>query len=216
MQEVFWHFFIGFVVSFLGSLPIGTVNLAVIQTTVNSNFKSGFYFSLGAAIIELIYIAFAIKLIAYIYQNKVTHANTTTDLDLIIQLISIPVFFVLAILYLRKGEPDHHVEVRKGKSFYSGLLIGIVNPLQIPFWIAYGTYLLTNDWIKNDATLINVFIGGISVGTLFVLTLIAFVSKKLVSLFELKTTLVNRFIAAVLIVLAIYQIIKISLQFIEN
>lgn len=210
MQEFFWHFFIGFVVSFLGSIPIGTVNLAVIQTTVNSNFKSGFYFSLGATIVELIYSAIAIKFIAFLLDNK--------SVDIFIQIFSVPVFIVLAVMYFRKGEPEMGVnqEIKRGKNFYNGLVIGLVNPLQIPFWIAYGSYLLSNDWIRNEEALINVFIVGISLGTLLILTLIAFLSKKLVSVFELKTRLINKFIAGVLIVLALYQIIKISLHFVEN
>lgn len=207
MQEYIWHFLIGFVVSFLGSLPIGTVNLAVIQTTVNSNFKTGFYFSLGATIIELIYSAIAIKFIAFLLNNE--------SVEIIIQIISVPVFIILAILYLRKEEVDPvaAAEVKRSKSFYNGLFIGLVNPLQIPFWIAYGSYLLSNNWIQNDEELINVFIGGISLGTLVVLTLIAFLSKKIVSHLQLKTKMVNKIIGVVLIVLAVYQVIKISLHF---
>jgi threonine/homoserine/homoserine lactone efflux protein len=206
MQEFIWHFFIGFIVSFLGSLPIGTVNLAVVQTTVNSNFRTGFYFSLGATIIELIYSAIAIKFIAYLLNNQ--------SVEVIIQIISVPVFIVLAILYFRKEEPSANTEIKRRRSFYNGLFIGLVNPLQIPFWIAYGSYLLSNNWIKNEEFLINVFICGISLGTLLVLTLIAFLSKKIVASLELKTRLVNRITAIVLILLAFYQILKISFHFI--
>jgi threonine/homoserine/homoserine lactone efflux protein len=206
MQEIFWHFFIGFIVSFLGSLPVGTVNLAVIQTTVNSNFRAGFYFSLGATLVELIYSAIAIKFIAYLLDNR--------SVEVFIQIVSIPVFIVLAILYLRKEESTAATEIKGRKSFYNGLFVGLINPLQIPFWIAYGSYLISNNWIQNSDYLINVFIVGISAGTLLVLTLIAFLSKRLVSSFELKTKLVNRIIGGVLIVLAVYQLIKVSLHFI--
>ena len=205
MQELFWHFFIGFTVSFVGSLPVGTVNLAVIQTTVNSNFRAGFYFSLGATIVELIYSAIAIKFIAYLLDNR--------SVEIFIQIVSIPVFIVLAILYLRKEESAVSTEIKGRKSFYNGLFIGLLNPLQIPFWIAYGSYLLSNNWIKNDVYLINIFIAGISLGTLLVLTLIAFLSKRLVSSMELKTKLVNRIIGWVLIALAVYQLIKVLFHF---
>lgn len=202
MGDLFWHFFIGLAVSFLGSLPLGTVNLAVIQTTINANFRAGFYFALGATIIELFYSAMAIKFIAILLNNA--------HIEIIIQAISIPVFFLLGIYYYRKvGEPRTVSIEKNRKSFFNGLVIGLINPLQIPFWIAYGSYMLSNNWIKNEDYLLNTFIIGICMGTLLVLTLIAFLSRTLISKINLKTQVVNKVIAAVLIVLSMYQTIKV-------
>lgn len=205
MGEFFWHFSIGLVVSFLGSIPLGTVNLAVVQTTINSNFRAGFYFALGATIIELIYSAIAIKFIAVLLNNA--------HVELSIQIISIPAFLVLGIFYYRKQNSSREVEIRNKKSFYNGLLIGLVNPLQIPFWIAYGSYLLSNEWIRNEDSLLNMFIAGISVGTLLVLTLIALVSKKIIGRLDLQTNTVNKGIGVILFLLTAYQAVRVAQYF---
>lgn len=205
MGEFFWHFSIGLVVSFLGSIPLGTVNLAVVQTTINSNFRAGFYFALGATIIELIYSAIAIKFIAVLLNNA--------HVELSIQIISIPAFLILGIFYYRKQNSSREVEIRNKKSFYNGLLIGLVNPLQIPFWIAYGSYLLSNEWIRNEDSLLNMFIAGISVGTLLVLTLIALVSKKIIGRLDLQTNTVNKGIGVILFLLTAYQAVRVAQYF---
>ncbi|MBX9850683.1 MAG: LysE family transporter [Cytophagaceae bacterium] len=208
MAEIFWHFTIGFIVSFLGSIPIGTVNLAVIQTTININLRAGIFFALGATLIELMYSIIAIKFIAALLDN--------VQIGITIQMISVPVFIILGIFYFRKREQAKMEQQKGRKSFYNGLVIGLINPLQIPFWIAYGSFLLSKKWIINDDFLINIFIVGICFGTLMVLCLIAVISKKIVDRIELQTRLVNKTIGLVLIGLAIYQTVAISLHFIKN
>jgi threonine/homoserine/homoserine lactone efflux protein len=205
-MDFFWHFIIGLVVSFLGSIPLGTVNLAVVQTTINNNFKAGFYFALGATIIELIYSAIAIKFIAILLNSS--------NLEITIQIFTVPAFFILGIFYFRKKEEAEAFKIKKGRSFYNGLIIGLINPLQIPFWIGYGSYLLTNGWIQNDNDLLNVFIIGITVGTLAVLTLIALLSKTVIAKADLKTKFVNKIIGIVLFSLSGYQLIRLLLKLI--
>lgn len=206
MGDFFGHFIIGLVVSFIGSIPLGTVNLAVVQTTININFRAGFYFALGATIIELIYSAIAIKFIAVLLNNS--------NLELIIQVISIPAFVLLGIFYYRKQEVAKAAETKKRKSFYNGLFIGLINPLQIPFWIAYGSYLLSNNWIRNEEYLLNVFIAGICTGTLLVLTLIALVSRKIISRIDMQTKAVNKGIGVILFALSAYQLFNVLRYFI--
>lgn len=204
-MDFFWHFIVGLLVSFLGSIPLGTVNLAVIQTTININFKAGFYFALGATMIELIYSAIAIKFIAVLMDNN--------NIELIIQMITIPVFLIMGIFYYRKEDKAKITNAKKRKSFYNGLFIGLINPMQIPFWITYGSYMLSNDWIKNEEGLLNIFILGICTGTLLVLTMIALLSKKLISKFDLNTRWVNKGIGIVLFMLSSYQLLKVARHF---
>jgi len=210
MTAFFWHFCIGFMVSFLGSLPLGTVNLAVIQTTVSINFRAGFYLALGATMIELIYSAIAIKFIAFLLQNP--------TVEIFIQLFCVPAFIILGFVYLRKEDNVEGEEikiVKRSQSFLNGLFIGLINPLQIPFWIAYGSYLISEHYIDNDDFLLNVFIIGICSGTIVVLTLIALLSKKIISKINIQTRLINKSIGIVLFAIAIYQIVKLTLHFVK-
>jgi threonine/homoserine/homoserine lactone efflux protein len=206
MTDYIWHFIIGMSVSIWGSLPLGTVNLGVIQTTINRNFKAGIYFALGATLIELIYSAVAVKFLAVFLISR-------PEVNLFIEIIAVPVFLILGLLSFKKKEPLAGKEMGKGKSFVEGIIIGLVNPLQIPFWIAYSTYLLSNSWIKNEQSLLTVFIAGICCGTLFILILIAALSRKFLSAINSGTGYINKIIGFVFFGLAFYQIIKLSLPF---
>lgn len=202
MGDFLAHFFIGLIVSFAGSIPLGTVNLAVIQTTININFRAGFYFALGATVIELIYSAIAIKFIAVLLHSP--------NMNLIIEVVCIPTFLLLGVFYFRKQDKAQFSEPKGRRSFYQGILIGLINPLQIPFWITWGSYMLSNQWIENDDVLLNVFIAGICVGTLLVLTLLALLSKRLIAKLDLQTRVVNRIIGVILFALSAYQTVKVA------
>jgi threonine/homoserine/homoserine lactone efflux protein len=206
MTDYIWHFVIGMSVSIWGSIPLGTVNLGVIQTSVNRNFKAGIYFAIGATLVELVYSSIAVKCLSVLLVSQ-------PQLKLWIEVIAVPVFIILGCLSIRKKASSEGQKVTKRKSFFEGIIIGLVNPLQIPFWIAYSSYLLSNSWIKDDQALLSVFIIGICFGTLFILILIAALSRKFLSAMNFGGAYINKIIGFVFFGLAFYQVIKLSLSF---
>ena len=62
-----------------------------------------------------------------------------------------------------------HEEIRKRNAFRKGVLLGIANPLTIPFWLAVTAYLQNNRWITLDGNNLYAYSLGISVGTFFLL-----------------------------------------------
>ncbi|MFL5731194.1 MAG: LysE family translocator [Cytophagaceae bacterium] len=210
MAEYLWHFFLGMIISIWGSIPLGTINLGVIQTTVSRNVRAGIYFAVGATLVELVYSFIAIQYLAvFLIANPLV--------NLIIQMIAIPVFLLLGILSYKKSAPSHREEKpMKGKSFVEGITLGLLNPLQIPFWVAYTSYLISNLWIKNQEVLLNVFIAGICTGTLIILCIIAVLSKKFTSVMNIGSGYINRIIAFVFFGLAFYQTVKLGVEYFRN
>ena len=49
-------FFWGMMVSFLGTLPLGTLNVAAMQISVQESILHGIYFSCGSLLTEMIYV----------------------------------------------------------------------------------------------------------------------------------------------------------------
>ena len=111
------------------------INLTVVQITLNKSFKQAMYFSLAAASIEFFQAFLAVKFAGYIQTHPV--------LDLIMQIMVVPVFLGLGISYVLKKTNKPPKEKKKKKqrkintesSFVKGILIGLLNPLAIPFWV---------------------------------------------------------------------------------
>ena len=46
----------GLFISFLGTLPLGTLNLAAMQISISDGIRPALYFALGALLVEIIYV----------------------------------------------------------------------------------------------------------------------------------------------------------------
>jgi threonine/homoserine/homoserine lactone efflux protein len=53
LTQIFW---VGAVISFLGSLPLGVLNITATQLSVENGISAAFVFATGAMIVELIYV----------------------------------------------------------------------------------------------------------------------------------------------------------------
>ena len=56
MHRLIRIFFTGMLISFLGSLPLGTLNVAAMQISVTENITQAMLFSLGSLLAEIIYV----------------------------------------------------------------------------------------------------------------------------------------------------------------
>lgn len=197
------HFLLGFVASFIGSLPFGVINLTSIDIAVNKNLKSVIRFSIAASIIEFLYALFAIYLIEWlVVRNNITYY---------INVALIPVFLIIAFTYFRKDGLIRHGRKlpKQMSSFYKGLLLGLVNPLCIPFWIFYASYFLSFGWIELTNLKIFTMVSGISLGTFAVLLLYGYIGQNIVKRIDFLNVWLNRIIGSTLAILAIIQAIRI-------
>ncbi len=206
-----FHFFLGFVVSFLGTIPPAGINLVTIKIAATKGVRKAVEFAIGAVIIEFFY-----SYIAILFSNYLTYNKPLTQL---IQLLAIPIFLLLSFLYYKQKtstESDLNEEeessAKEKNTFLQGLAIGIMNIIQIPFWLAYGTYFISIHWLETDAPYLLVFVIGICCGSFALLTLAAYYSKKWFSeagWANPKTF--NKILAALFLILGCAQALKIMI-----
>ena len=56
MPKLVKVFFWGMMISFLGSLPLGTLNVAAMQIGIQENIVDAMWFSLGSLLVEMVYV----------------------------------------------------------------------------------------------------------------------------------------------------------------
>ena len=64
-------FFWGMLVSFLGSLPLGTLNVAAMQISVHESIAIAMYFSLGTILTEIIYVRLCLVGVNWLRKQKI-------------------------------------------------------------------------------------------------------------------------------------------------
>lgn len=61
MNQIFLHFIAGFIAALIGAMPLGLVNLSVVDSTLNRGERSAFLLSTGASIIEVAFVSFFVN-----------------------------------------------------------------------------------------------------------------------------------------------------------
>lgn len=200
MIDALIHAGIGLFVSFMGSIPFGSVNLSVMQVSISRGFRDAVEFVLGAVMAEMVYAFIAIKL-AHLIAGSLA-------INLTIEVIAVVVLTLLGIYYLLKKVHNEHIQVKKEKfnPFQKGVLVGFINPMAIPFWITYTTYFEINHFIHLNAINTLFYIVGIAIGSFCLLTLFAKGAKRLDEKIDIGEHLINRIIGSALLLMACYQL----------
>ncbi|MEQ8304379.1 MAG: LysE family transporter [Cyclobacteriaceae bacterium] len=200
-MEILWVFLIGLVFSFLGSIPPGTLNLTVLQLGLESKVRIALRFALAVAIVEYPYTWIAIQFESWVTSSPVVIEN--------FQLITAIVMTTLGGLNLWAAEKPSSFTTRFADSgFRRGLVLSILNPMAIPFWIAITAYLKAQGWISlSNVYLLHSYVLGTSVGAMILLIMFALLAKQLAAYVK-NSKLVKRVPGMVLLVLGMYAFIK--------
>jgi len=122
------------VISFIGSLQPGPVNLGVVYYTLHQQKRKAVLLAIGGSLPEILYVVLAVKLVSF----------TSVKQDYI-RIISILASFVLIGLgaylwFYKASKKGSHDKPPKG-SFWSGMALGLLNPQLLVFWAGIIWYL---------------------------------------------------------------------------
>lgn len=193
-------FLLAFATSFIGSIPPATINLSVVQLGLENRMNIAWRFASAAALVEYPYAWLAIKFESLITSSPVVLEN--------FQLITAVVMLTLGALNLWSAEkPSKFTKRFNDSGFRRGLILGLLNPLALPFWIGFTAYFKSQHWITLSTTLeLHAYLVGVSTGAFLLLMLLAFLAKKIVTNFENNTWL-KRIPGFAMVVLGVYSLI---------
>jgi len=192
---------VGFAVSFLGSIPLGYLNVVGYQVYAKSGMRELLLFLLGVILVEAIVIYLTVIFTQQILRKQ--------KLIKIIELFSIFFMFVLAYIFYAGG--NNEMAPVKGFRQYSstfvlGLVLSCFNFLSIPFWTGWNLYLLNERRIhigKKVAYVLGTMLGTFA-GMLTLILSLNYLSKAGFFSKYLMTTIIPMAFAA----LGIYQAYK--------
>ena len=199
-MEILTALLVGFFFSFIGSIPPGSINLSVLQLAVQGNVAAAFRFIIASTGIEFIYAYIAIRFQILITSSPFVIQN--------FHIISALVMVLLGIVNLFSPKNPGKLSKKLAKSgFRKGMIISILNPLAIPFWIGITAYLLSNEWIVINNNTIFSYITGISLGTFALLSVIALLSSKVAPYLQ-NPSLIKKIPGFILLALGLYAFYK--------
>jgi threonine/homoserine/homoserine lactone efflux protein len=201
-------FFWGLLVSFLGSLPLGTLNVAAMQISVQESVHNAILFSLGSLTVEMIYVRISLVGINWVRKQK--------KLFRYMEWITVAIVLALAIGSFAAAMKPHaakNVVLNNNINRYAlGAMLSAINPVQIPFWFGWSTVLFTKNILAPKNSFYNLYIVGIGIGTLLGNFVFIFGGKWIVTMLNGNQNLLNWIIGGIFTVTAIIFLIKILLH----
>lgn len=193
---------ISFVVSYLGSIPPGIINITTMQLTFQNNLRAAFYFALAASLTEFIYVGLTVRFHIFLSEQPAFTEN--------FQIITALAMITLGIASMfSKSNSKSYITVRKVKGrsgFKRGLILGILNPLTIPFWLAVTAYLQNHKLIEVSGACFWMYLIGISTGTFVLLLTVRKLGEKFIRIAD-NQFLVHKVPGLVFISLGVYNLI---------
>jgi len=197
---IFLTIFLGLAVNFIGYVPPGNINLSLVQITINRGFKHALQFITAFSCVELVF--------TYVIIHAAEWLSHQLKLEVVIDWIMVVLFGVLgAITWIHRSKPPK-AKVSRYHSVKHGIIMGIINPMQIPFWMISGTYLITHHWIVTGTWPLILFSLGSALGAFFCLLAYARSARYIQTRFELSTKLINTCIALLFFAFAAYHVVK--------
>jgi len=204
MSKLFRLFFVAFSISFIGALPIGTLNTNVADYALNNNFKGAFEFGIAAILVEVILVRIALVLIEKLEKLK-----------LLFKLLSVLACIVLFYLAYKALIAAFHMmnfqdslPLVSMKPFYSGLALSLLNPLHLPFWMGWTAVLKSRRVLTTDAKSYNVYIAAIGMGTCIAFIIYGVAGNYLMNTLKAQHNLINWILGGTLLLTGCVQTYK--------
>ena len=172
----------GFLISFLGALPLGTLNLTAFDIAASQSVTSAIWFAIAVVLVELIVVRLAI------YGNeKLTLTDRISNylfpLGIILLLYLAIISFMDASQAIETG-PKTTVLPQIGSSFVLGLLLSALNPLHFPFWMTWTKVLSAKGILERSGKSYSSYFWGIGIGSMIALFIFIFLGKYVFSNYQ--------------------------------
>ncbi|HMI06630.1 MAG TPA: hypothetical protein VK528_03715 [Flavobacterium sp.] len=139
---------VGFLVSFLGSLPLGYINVIGAQVYKTSGMQNLVLFILGVITVEAVVIYATLVFAEYLARHE--------KIIKYIEFFSIFFMLLIGYLFFRQSDPEHqesYLFFSQKPAFLLGISFNAVNFLQLPFWVGWNLYVTANNYISRSKPL---------------------------------------------------------------
>ena len=156
------NIFVGFSISFIGSIPLGYLNIVGYEVFKKFGLNETIFYLLGVISIEFFVIYFTLLFAKQLMNNQ--------KLIKFIEGFSVLFMFLLAyIFYSSASSKTSNQSVLEKYIDYSPYVVGVIlsclNFIQIPFWLGWNLYLINAKYIEVSKTRKYFYILGTSIGT---------------------------------------------------
>lgn len=161
-MKILKNIFVGFLVSFVGSIPLGYLNIIGFEVYSKSGIQSLVLYLLGVISIEAIVIYTTLLFANRLMANK--------KLIKFIEVFSILFMLLLACSFYFKdnsgsSSANHLSKFTIYPPFFIGIISSSLNFMQVPFWLGWNVYVVNEKYIALGKKLNLIYLAGTLIGS---------------------------------------------------
>lgn len=172
----------GLLISFLGTLPLGTLNITAFSVAASKNIYEAIWFAIAVVLVELVVVRLTL------FGDKKINFNGKLSFYLIplaaLFLVYLAIQSFMAINEVSEMNTSINLFPAIQSSFILGLLLSTLNPLQIPFWMGWNRVLIAKNKLQNTGSSYASYMFGIGTGTLSGLLVFIFLGSRIFENYE--------------------------------
>lgn len=207
------YFLLGLIVVIIGAVPLGTTNIAVMNTTIKEDANTAMKIAYTAGISETILVVVSI-----LFNTQVK--DFVTSQVWLQHLLTMIIFTAGIILFFKKNKSETSAEFLSKKSFgvskeLLGFLLGLLNPPVLIYWILVISFLNGKNILLNTSTdlyLLILFLLAVYLGKIITL----FGYTKFSGLLQRKmnnvSNTINKIIGSLLLIVSLFQVVKLYIS----
>jgi threonine/homoserine/homoserine lactone efflux protein len=196
----------GLVISALGTLPLGTLNVTAMQVAISDGLPKAFQFSLGVVLVEVAYVRLSLVGIHWLRQ----HGALLRWMDWIACLIVFALAVGSFIAAMNPSVSKSFILTTNLPLFVLGVAMSALNPVQLPFWLGWSSFLFSKKVLHAYAGYYNWYTAGIGIGTMAGLAVFVYGGRFLVDILNTKQVFINYIIGTIFLITAGIQLYKIA------
>lgn len=197
-------FITGLFISFLGSLPLGTLNIAAMQISITDGVRQAFLFSLGSLTAEVVYVRLSLIAMDWVRKQQKLFRILEWATLLIVAALAASQFYAA----LHPSEQKNFILSSPLPNYPLGLVMSAINPVQIPFWFGWSTVLFTKKILLPQTAHYNSYIAGIGLGTLLGNAVFIFGGKLVAEKLVNNQNILSWIIGGIFAITALFQLYR--------
>ena len=199
-------FFLGLIVTLIGVIPPGLLNMTAAKISLKEGYIRGIVFSIGVSTTVLAQTYIAVLFARYLSNHP--------DIIDVLQRVALVIFILLSVYYLfiAKENPQSSKDLNnrsKRNRFFFGMFLASLNMFAIPYQAYMSITLASFGWMNFDKTNIISYVSGAATGTFVMLYIYIFFFDKIKSQKITSHKNMNLFIGIITAVVALFTLINV-------
>ncbi len=191
-------------ISFTGSLPVGTLNVSITDLVIDRRVGAAILFGMGAMLVEVGLVRIALVTVQLL--------EGMSGLLRWFRLLACIVILSFAYISLEAAWHVEKVRVTDpfigNAPFVSGLILSLLNPLHLPFWMGWTAVLRSKGLLCNTRREYNVYVLAIGMGTGMAFLVYGITGHLLILFLRTNQNLINWLSGIALLVAGLVQVWK--------